>query len=63
MKSWWDDLPDRCRRLGLGALAANPLREAFKEYCERFSAEIAILPRDQQAAAWEVFERAFLTAT
>ena len=62
MKSWWDGLPERCMRMGLGPIAANALREDFARHCDRFRAEISALPPDWQAAAWECFERVFLTA-
>lgn len=61
MKSWWDSLPERCMRMGLGPLAANPLREDFLRFAERYRAELAVLPRDQQDAAWEIFHRVFIT--
>lgn len=63
MKSWWDGLPERLVEAGLPPTLANRLRHDFREFAHRFRAELGVLPLDQQVAAWEVFERVFLTAT
>lgn len=63
MKSWWDGLPERLLERGLPPTIANALRHDFREFAHRFRAELAVLPLHQQAAAWEIFESVFLTAT
>ncbi len=62
MKSWWDNLPERLAVAGLPPTIANRLRHDFKEFVLAFRAELQVLPQDWQIAAWEVFERVFLTS-
>ena len=62
MKSWWDSLPERLAVAGLPPTIANRLRLDFKEYVLTFRADLQVLPQDWQVAAWEVFDRVFLTS-